>query len=433
MSKKIIIAVMILILITVGLIIGVSGRNSVTTTDRIAQASKYFEMMDYDKTIAIYNEIISADSTCAEAYIGLAEAYAAKGNMPKAAEILERGIEATGQDKTITDKIHELSITIMSNTEDGMEAVTELDETTAVTTVLVTEETTIPESTTVVTTEETTTVPETTTVTTTEETTTVPETTTVTTTTTTTAATTRATTVATEKATITVPKFIGITKEEAFKLAEKNNINLIFEYEENDTYANGVVFYQSSREGTLVAPSTLVYAYVCVNDTEYVSESDKVLNNFYSSIEKWSKNNTDKVSSVYLDKESDTVVVNAVSTKRFILDQNVVSAFRKCDDATLKIVCSDFTMSIKSSSVTSDNKLDLSSSYNGNYARASFTIDDGADNCQVTVVLKACEINGSDYEDMKLYPSEGKPKAVKLSIDEEPIISISSSGTYTIK
>ncbi len=434
MSKKIIIAAMALIIAIVGAIVFVCNKSGDSVNEKIIEAQKYYELMDYDKSIAIYNEIISSNSTCAEAYVGLADAYSVKGNTAKALEILERGVEATGNDKIIADKITEFSDPIMSDSEDSSEAVTEIaEETTTVTTVPVTEETTtVPETTTVVTTEETTTVPETTTVTTTEETTTTTsETTTVTTATT--PATTRATTVTTAKPTITVPNFIGITKEEAFKLAEKKNIMLIFEYEENDTYANGVVFYQSNREGTMVAPTTPVYAYVCVNDTEYVSEEEQAVQSFYNAAKKWGDSNNDKVSKVSLDKKNFTVTVNASSMKNFVIDEAVVTAFRQCKNATLKIVHVDFTISIKSSSVTASQKLNLSSDYNGNDARATFTVASGADNCTMTVVLKKCVINGNDYKDMKLYINNKKPKEVPLTIDEEPRLTVNESGTYTIK
>ena len=436
MSKKIIIAVMVLIIAIVGAIVFVCNKSGDSVNEKIIEAQKYYELMDYDKSIAIYNEIISSNSTCAEAYVGLADAYSVKGNTVKALEILERGIEATGNDKIIADKITEFSDPIMYDAEDSSEAVTEIaEETITVTTVPVTEETTtVPETTTVVTTEETTTVSETTTVTTTEETTTTTsETTTVTTTAATTPATTRATTVTTAKPTIAVPNFIGITKEEARKLADKKNIKIVFEYEKNDTYANGIVFYQSNREGTMVAPTTPVYAYVCVNDTEYVSEEEQAVQNFYNAAKKWGDSNNDKVSKVSLDKKNFTVTVNASSMKNFVIDEEVVTAFRQCKNTTLKIVHIDFTITIKSSSITSSQKLNLSSNYSGNDSRATFTVSSGADYCTMTVLLKKCSINGNDFNDMKLYVNNKKPKEITLTNNEEPLLTVNESGTYTIK
>lgn len=436
MGKKIIIAAMALIAVAVGLIIFISNRNSVTTDDKIAQASKYFEMMDYDKTIAIYNEILAADSSCEEAYIGLADAYTAKDNKDKAIEILERGVEAIGNNGKIADKIFELSDPkLLSGLDDNssITALSESDTTTQIITEAVT--TAVPETTTVTTTvpetttEETTTTPETTTVTTTEETTTTPETTTVTTT----EATTRATTVVTEKPTISVPNFIGISKEEAFKIADSKNIMLIFEHEKNDTYPNGVVFYQSSREGTMVAPSTPVYAYVCVNDQEYVSEDMQLVHDLYTEIEKWSNDNSDRISNLYLNEDTNTIVLSVSSFKRFFLPEDIVTAFRKCKNTKLEIIYSEFTLSINSSNVKSNAKLNLSSEYRGSNERAFFDISDGADDCTITVTLTACEIDSNDLKNMKLYDPKDKKSAIRLNADEQPVFTINAGGTYKIK
>lgn len=417
LAKKIIIAAMILIVAIVGVIIFIGNKDTNDINEKLAQAAGYYVMMDYDKTIATYNSILSKDDSCVEAYIGLAEAYSAKGNNTKAIEILEQGVEAVGNDSRISDKISELSgVMIMSDTTDvstAIATVTEAEPVTESVTVAPVEETTVPET---VTTEETTVTTEEVTEETTKE------------TTVTTEEVTEETTVTTEKPTISVPNFIGITKDEAASLAKRKNIKLEFEYEKNDTYPNGVVYYQSKREGTLVAPSTTVYAYVCVNDTEYVSEELKALRNFKTKLEKWADNG-----SVSIDEKNSVVTISVHSTKRFILDESVVNAMRKCDNATLCIVTDDYKMSIPTVSVANVSKLDLSSDYIGNYSRATFTIESGADSCDINVVLTNCVINSSDYENMKLYVNNKKPTTFDLTIDEEPILLVSTSGTYTIK
>ena len=437
LGKKIVIAAMILIAVVVGVIVYTGNKNTNDMNEKLAQAAGYYGMMDYDKTIAIYNSVLSTDKTCAEAYIGLASAYSAKGNDTKAIEILEQGMEATKNDSRIANKITEMSdVMIMSDTTEVSTGIaTEMPAETEVTEVITTapvSETTIPET---VTTEETSVTTEEVTeiTTTTEATTTTLATTTVTTTpaaTTirTTAATTRVTTA---KPTIAVPNFIGIPKDEAAKLAKSKNIKLVFEYENNDTYPNGVVYYQSNREGTLVASSTTVYAYVCVNNTEYVSEDTKDLRNLGDAVSKWLKDNSS--GTVTVDEKSNVVTIKATSTKRFVLDDAVVNAMRNCDDAILRIVTSDFTMSVSTSSVKNVSKLDLSSDYNGNQSRATFTIESGADSCNIRVVLTDCKINTSDYDDMGLYVNNKKPISVDLTIDEDPVFNVKTSGTYTIK
>jgi len=420
LAKKFAVMAMIIILIAISAIIVVSNKNEYDINEKLEQASSYLGMMDYDKTIAIYNSIISNDKTCVDAYLGLASAYSAKGNETKAFEILEQGLDATNNHTRIAKKIAEMSDE--TNAED--EAVvydTTIIETEIVTTVPIVETTTL--ETTVTSEKMTEDTSETTTATTTA--------TAVSTTKVTTVAATRKTTVTTTvKPTISVPNFIGISKEEATKLAKDKKIKLAFEYENNDAYPNGFIYYQSNREGTLVAPSTTVYVYVCVNDIEYVSEETKVLRNLSSVLEEWADSNSGDIST---DEKNNVVTININTTKRFILDEAVVNAMRNCDGATLCVVTEDFTMSIPTSSVANVSSLNLSSDYSGNFSRATFTIGDGAKSCDVKVVLTNCIINDSDYENMKLYINNKKPSAIELTIDEEPIIMVSESGTYTIK
>ena len=423
LAKKFTIIAMAIILVAICVIIVAGNNNEYDINEKLSQAENYFEMMDYDKTIATYNSIISMDKTCVDAYLGLATVYSEKGNEGKALDILEQGLDATRNHTRIAKKIEEMSEK-MNSEDELIVSDTIVTETEIVTTVPVVETTVTTESITI--TEEETTV-------TTEETTVTTEETTVTTEETeeTTAATTEETVeTTTAKPTISVPNFIGISKEEAAKLAKSKNIKLAFEYENNDTYPNGFVYYQSNREGTLVASSTTVYAYVCVNDIEYVSEETKALRNLSSALKTLADSNSGSIST---DEKNNVVTLSVNSTKRFVLDESVVKAMQKCSSATLRIVTGDFIMSIPTMSVADVSSLNLSSDYSGNYNRATFTIEEGAESCDVKVVLTNCIINSTDYENMKLYTNNRKPSAVELTIDEEPIILVSESGTYTIK
>jgi hypothetical protein len=169
---------------------------------------------------------------------------------------------------------------------------------------------------------------------------------------------------------------------------------------------------------------------VCVNDIEYVSEETKALRNLSSALEKWADSNSGSVSA---DENNNVVTISINSTKRFVLDEAVVKAMRDRESATVRVVTDDFVMSIPTMSVADVSSLNLSSDYSGNYNRATFTIEEGAENCDVKVVLTNCIINSTDYENMKLYTNNKKPSAVELTIDEEPVILVSESGTYTIK
>ena len=417
LTKKFAVMAMVVIFVAIFVIIVACNQSEYDINEKLDQAEAYFEMMDYDKTIATYNSIISVDKTCVDAYLGLAAVYSEKGNEKKAFDILEQGLDATHNLTRIAKKIEEMSEEIVSEEESVISEIT-VTETEIVTTVPVVETTVTTEQTvilseeTVITTEETTVAAEKT-----EE--------------TTVAATKKITETTTAKPTISVPNFIGISKEEALTLAKKKNIKLAFEYENNDAYPNGFIYYQSNREGTLVASGTTVYAYVCVNNTEYVSEDTKDLRNLGDAVSKWLKDNSS--GTVTVDEKSNVVTIKATSTKRFVLDDAVVNAMRNCDDAILRIVTSDFTMSVSTSSVKNVSKLDLSSDYNGNQSRATFTIESGADSCNIRVVLTDCKINTSDYDDMGLYVNNKKPISVDLTIDEDPVFNVKTSGTYTIK
>lgn len=416
LKKKFAVMAMVVIFVAIFVIIVACNQSEYDINEKLDQAEAYFEMMDYDKTIATYNSIISVDKTCVDAYLGLAAVYSEKGNEKKAFDILEQGLDATRNHTRIAKKIEEMSESNISEEEISVSEIS-VTETEIVTTVPViettvtTEQTVILSEETVITTEETTVAAEKT-----EE--------------TTVAATKRITETTTAKPTISVPNFIGISKEEASALAKKKNIKLAFEYENNDAYPNGFIYYQSNREGTLVSSDTKVYAYVCVNDIEYVSEETKALRNLSSVLEEWADSNSGSVSA---DENNNVVTISVNSTKRFVLDEAVVKAMRDCESATVRVVTDDFVMSIPTMSVANVSSLNLSADYSGNYNRATFTIGDGAESCDVKVVLINCTINSSDYENMKLYINNKKPSAIELTIDEEPIILVSESGTYTIK
>lgn len=410
LKKKFAVMAMVVIFVAIFVIIVACNQSEYDINEKLDQAEAYFEMMDYDKTIATYNSIISVDKTCVDAYLGLAAVYSEKGNEKKAFDILEQGLDATRNHTRIAKKIEEMSEEMASEEESIVSEIT-VTETEIVTTVPVIETTVTTEHIEATTTEETTVATEES-----EE--------------TTVAATKRITETTTAKPTISVPNFIGISKEEASALAKKKNIKLAFEYENNDAYPNGFIYYQSNREGTLVSSDTKVYAYVCVNDIEYVSEETKALRNLSSVLEEWADSNSGSVSA---DENNNVVTISVNSTKRFVLDEAVVKAMRDCESATVRVVTDDFIMSIPTMSVANVSSLNLSADYSGNYNRATFTIGDGAESCDVKVVLINCTINSSDYENMKLYINNKKPSAIELTIDEEPIILVSESGTYTIK
>ena len=117
------------------------GRSGGDYEEKLETAGIYLESRDYDNAIAIYNSIIAENSSCAEAYAGLSEAYFAKDRSDKAFEVLERGAKNTDRDKIIMNKMDELfpdgiyAADASDENEDGFE-----DDDTAVTDVPQTEE-----------------------------------------------------------------------------------------------------------------------------------------------------------------------------------------------------------------------------------------------------------------------------------------------------
>lgn len=120
--KMILISASIVLMLAASLGVFIFGRNGAGYEEKLEQAGIYLENRDYDNAIAIYNRIISENRTCAEAYVGLSEAYFAKNNTDKALEVLEKGARNTDNDDTIMDKKSELfpDLEYASVSDDGI-------------------------------------------------------------------------------------------------------------------------------------------------------------------------------------------------------------------------------------------------------------------------------------------------------------------------
>ncbi len=92
---------------------------------------KYLLDGNYEQAIIEFNKVIEIKPKNVEAYIGLAEAYAAQGDYDSAISVLEQGYAETGN-QSLQDKINELRGLAVSQTEVVATAdVTTLPETTA--------------------------------------------------------------------------------------------------------------------------------------------------------------------------------------------------------------------------------------------------------------------------------------------------------------
>ena len=63
--------------------------------------------LNYEAAIAAYEEAIAIEPKCEEAYLGLAEVYAAMGEYDQAIAVLEEGYDATGS-SAMLDRIAEI-------------------------------------------------------------------------------------------------------------------------------------------------------------------------------------------------------------------------------------------------------------------------------------------------------------------------------------
>ncbi len=451
-KKQIIIVCMVFILVAVGIIFLIGGRGGTSVEKSLEEAKAYYDMLDYDKAIAIYNNLLNNQKDCAEAYIGLADAYLVKGNTEKAIEILERG-SLNSNDERIADKLAELS-----GSYENAEADEDIDsetETETVTDILdefdpqeilpaeneitVTE---IPEVSDTVPSEteppETVPAETTTAVTVTTappvQTTAAPVVATRAPQTTTRAPQTTTSVTTTVKPTIEVPNFIGMDKNEASKLAKSLKINITFKYDENDTYANDVIYYQSNRAGTLVSEKDKVEAYVCVNNTKQVNEDDEKVQAFYQAAKAWGDADTGKIKSVSLDEKNSILSVSVSSIKRFTVDETVVSAFKDCKNAVLVVYSPSISISVSSSSVTKAGKIDLSADTYGNSSRVTLNMGaSGSLGCTANVTIKDCEIAAEDIAKKSLYTSGKATGSFYLDSNSKPVITVTSGGQYVIR
>lgn len=440
-KKNVVVAVMLLVVAVIGMILAMGRDTSSSSEEKLLQAQEYFDLLDYDKVVAIYNDIIAGDKTCTEAYVGLAEVYYLRGNSAKALEILERGLDNADEEAAIRNKMAELFseddiADIKQAEKDADDAmltdISEEEEDIIIPAVENQPTETVPAETAAP--DEVSAEPETVTTTAPPETTTTaapapvvtapPAATTAQTVRTATAppvTTTAATTTAKPKS--VVPNFVGMTESEAKTAAKNNKLTLEINYEKGSAYPDGTVFRQSRNEGAKVEENTSVEIYIC--------QFDKELQAFYNAANEWGTQN-ENVRSVTLNEKASSVTVSAGSMKKFVVDGTVMEAFSKCKGATLNISSADISISISSSSVKKTDKLDLSVNIYGNAARWTVEFGSAKDfGCSMYVTLKDCKIE--DFSGMKLYRENKKLGAVSVNASNQPAFTVESNGTYVIK
>lgn len=197
---KAVVIIAVVIILDAVLLFSVYSVNSDTIEDKYLRAREYAAQMDYNNSIAIYNQIISENNGGADAYAELADIYMLKGNEEKAYEVLLKGINRLGKMNQLVSKMSELF-----PNRDFTEVYSE--------------ELEIP-----------------------DETTTSDET--------------------SEFNTFIVPDFVGLNKQEAMELAESKNIKIKIEYDKNSDYPADIIFKQSHEVDSEVLSRTIIQVYV---------------------------------------------------------------------------------------------------------------------------------------------------------------------------
>lgn len=265
-TRNIIIIAMVVIATALAAVI-IYGRNSASDdiSVKISEAEAFYEALDYDKAIAAYNDILSTEDN-ADAYAGLAKAYYAKGNSEKALNVLEKGLESTQNNDAVVKVFSELFPD--AETAEATTTSVATSETEKITETSVSEEKTEEES---VTTQTSAARSETTAATTvTAASAATQHTTAAATAATTQKQTAAATTAATTKKEtqtvvekISVKSYTGLTEDAISSSAKSDGVNVVFVYEEDNSYIDGEAFKQSPAAGSKVGKGSIVTVYIC--------------------------------------------------------------------------------------------------------------------------------------------------------------------------
>ncbi len=268
-TRNIIIIAMVVIAAALAAVI-IYGRNSASDdiSVKISEAEAFYEALDYDKAIAAYNDILSTEDN-ADAYAGLAKAYYAKGNSEKALNVLEKGLESTQNNDAVVKVFSELFPD--AETAEATTTSVATSETEKTTETSVSEKKTEEESvTTQASSESSATKSETSAATTVTASATTQHTTAAATAATTQKQTAAATTAATTKKEtqtvvekISVKSYTGLTEDAISSSAKSDGVNVVFVYEEDNSYIDGEAFKQSPAAGSKVGKGSIVTVYIC--------------------------------------------------------------------------------------------------------------------------------------------------------------------------
>lgn len=125
-NKGIIFGIIISVVIALTIGLGVYNSPNNRITRQLDLGQKYLEEQNYEQAIFAFNEAITMDPMCVEAYLGLADAYVGLDDLESALSVLNCGYELT-QDERINAKIGVLKSSPGKNDE-SKEAGTDMKE-----------------------------------------------------------------------------------------------------------------------------------------------------------------------------------------------------------------------------------------------------------------------------------------------------------------
>ena len=108
--------IIVVISIIISLVFVFNHTNTKEYDNKLEEAQKYVEEMDYEKAEATYLEAIKIDSKQPKAYLKLADVYVADGQADKAIKILDKGLKNI--DKDGQNEISEKKKKIEKQTQD---------------------------------------------------------------------------------------------------------------------------------------------------------------------------------------------------------------------------------------------------------------------------------------------------------------------------
>ena len=110
LAVKILVPVLLLLLICGGAFLLYSSQPKVRIKKYMDLGQKYLSEMNYDEALLAFGKVIELDPKQIEAYEGMADAYEGSRDYEKAAEMLERGIEAAGADEPSRSQAKKLTL-----------------------------------------------------------------------------------------------------------------------------------------------------------------------------------------------------------------------------------------------------------------------------------------------------------------------------------